>query len=120
MTGRSAHMDAAQVALGQRGLRPATRLACVLAGLLCAVGVLSGATLHASGITHHRAAHIAAISTLADGHGTGVRTEQHAVATFADPVRQGLRFGLATSSRATSVAVAPVDSVRTRGPPALA
>jgi hypothetical protein len=113
-------MDATQVALDQRGLRPATRLARVLASLLCAVGVLSGATLHASRITHHRAPHIAAISTLADGHGTGVRTEQHAIAVSADPLRQDLRFGRATSSRATSVAVAPVDSVRTRGPPALA
>jgi hypothetical protein len=113
-------MDATRVALDQRGLRPATRLVCVLAGLLCAVGVLSGATLHPSGISHHRAPHIAAISTLADGHGTAVRTEQHAVATSADPVRQDLRFGRATSTRATSVAVVPVDSVRTRGPPALA
>jgi hypothetical protein len=113
-------MDATKVALDQRGLRPAARLACVLAGLLCAVGVLSGATLHASGITHHRAAHIAAISTLTDGHGTVVRTEQHAVATSVDPVRQDLRFARATSTRATSVAVVPVDSVRTRGPPALA
>jgi hypothetical protein len=113
-------MDAAQVALDPRGLRRSTRLACVLVGVLCAIGVLSGAALHASGVTHHRAPHIAAISTLADGHGASVRTDQHAVAASANPLRQDLRFARAASTRATSVAVVPVDAVRTRGPPALA
>ena len=120
MTGRSAHMDAAQGALDRRGLPRSTRVACVLAGLLCAVGVLSAAALHANGTALHRVPHLATSSTIADGHGAGLRSEQHAVAASVDPLRHHVRFGRAASTHASSVATVAVDSVRTRGPPALA
>jgi hypothetical protein len=113
-------MDVARAQLHGTRLRWSPRLLCVVAGLLCTVGVLSGAMLRASEVGHHRAYAATAVVTVADGHGTALRGDHHVVAAAVATVTHApLRAG-AAATPALSVNVVTIDSVRTRGPPALA
>lgn len=111
MTSRWTDMDA------RPSPRWSPRLLCVVAGLLCAVGVLSGGVLPTSGSAHHHAHALAAVVTVADGHGTVLRGDHHGVTTTAATAAGAqVRTDVAV---APSAAVTPdtIDSVRTRGPP---
>jgi hypothetical protein len=111
MTSRWADMDA------RSSQRWSPRLLCVVAGLLCAVGVLSGGVLHISGGAHHHAHAVAAVVTLTDSHSTVLRGDHQSIATTAaTATRTRVRTDLATTPSATFSPVT-IDSVRTRGPP---
>lgn len=111
MTSRWADMDA------RSAQRWSPRLLCAVAGLLCAVGVLSGGVLHASQGAHHPAHAVAAVVTLTDGHGTVLRSDHHGVATTASAtIRARLQTDVATTPSA-GISAVTIDSVRTRGPP---
>jgi hypothetical protein len=113
-------MDAARTRGSGSRAHWSPRALCVIAGLLCAVGVLSGGVLRASEVAHHPNYAAAAVVTLADGHGTAVRADHHVVTAPAATVTYSqLRTG-AAQAPTTSVNVVTIDSVRTRGPPALA
>jgi hypothetical protein len=117
MTGRCTDMDAARGPL--RGLRllRSPRLLCVVAGLLCTVGVVSGAVLRASDAAHHRHP-VAAAAASTTGHLTSLRDDLPLVVTSAAaPSHQPMLFDAWTAA-ATGTDAAAIDSVRTRGPPA--
>lgn len=111
-------MDAARAPQHGERLRWSPRTLCIIAGLLCTVGVLSGTMLRSAEAHHHRVFGVAAVVTVADTHGA-LRADQHVVATAPASVAQSrVRLGL-VAAEATSVDVVTIDSVRTRGPPAL-
>jgi hypothetical protein len=120
MASRCPDMDAARAQLHGSRLRWSPRVLCVVAGLLCTVGVLSGAMLRASGVAHHHSVTAAAVVTVTDGHGTVLRGDHHVVAAASTTTSPALYRMGAAAAAPTSVDVVTIDSVRTRGPPALA
>ena len=111
MTGRCPRMDAPRIA--PRGTR---RVACLAAGLICALGVLSGVALRGSEVVHHHAPAVATVVQVADGHATNVR-DQHPVATVPAAVAQARHRIALGATYDTSIAAVAIDAIRTRGPP---
>jgi hypothetical protein len=103
---------------GRSSRRVSRRVACLVAGLLCAVGVLSGAISHRGGVAHHRHPVVAmAFSAAAsDSHGGSARGDLHAVAAGSTSTQTVRWIGVDTTA-ATGARGVSIDTVRTRGPP---
>ena len=111
MTGRCPHMDNPRIA--PRGTR---RVAYLVAGLICALGVLSGAVLRSSEVAHHHAPAVATVVQVAVGHAANVR-DQHPIAAVPAAFAQSRhRIGFGATYE-TSIAAVAIDAIRTRGPP---
>ncbi|MGH8860552.1 MAG: hypothetical protein ACRDVG_04840 [Jatrophihabitantaceae bacterium] len=119
MAGRSPDMDAMPTAVAVRRELP-YRGICVVAGLLCVLGVLSGTLLRANGATHHHHPAVTAAASVADGHGVNARGDQHAV--LVQPAAEHDAVGEIAFVRSPHALpdLRSVETVRTRGPPAAA
>ena len=114
MTGRWTTMDA------RSSQRWSPRLLCVVAGLLCAVGVLSGGVVHAGSGAHHHAHAVTAVVTVAGGHGTTLRGDHPAVTTASVATINARLHTAAAAAPSAALRPVTIDSVRTRGPPVTA
>lgn len=96
------------------------RVGCLLAAVLCALGVFSGAVLRTSDTGQHRSPAAAIATSIADGHGSSARVDHHLIATAAVSIVSALRSKRAVPTPFTSAPDATIDVIRTRGPPVLA
>jgi hypothetical protein len=94
------------------------RLICVAAGLLCTLGILTGAAVRSSEVAHHRHHALAAATVVVVGP-TTLREDHHAVASTPPPLTSDSTRVAVETGTATSVHTAELDSVRTRGPPSV-
>lgn len=116
MTGRSSGMTQTRGGAGAVRLTRSPRTLCLVAALLCALGVLTGAVVHTAHGAHHRGPSAVALTGVPDGHGTGHSGSQHAIAEVV-AVRTSTTISTAAAvDRPASTSVG-VDAARTRGPP---
>jgi hypothetical protein len=92
----------------------------VLAGLLCLLGLASGAAVRAAHQPHHRAPVVATVASTLSSYGNGLGDDHQLVAAASVPTTTIARAVATRLERHVNRDAADTDSVRTRGPPALA
>lgn len=123
MAGRCADMHAVPTARSgwphRERLGLSTRV-CLVAGVLCALGVISAAVLHTGEHAHHRLPALAAVVAVADTHGAQLRGDQPAVQSARVMLTDPSRPAATIVSAVAAPGLAAVETVRTRGPPGTA
>ena len=116
MTGRWSDMHAARALRRGPYAGRTPRLICLGVGLLCTLGILTGAAMRSTEVAHHRHHAVGAASAVVIGAST-LRDDHHAVASAPPPLATDTSRIAAEPGTATAVHPAELESVRTRGPP---